>query len=557
MRRGWKPIEWMLRQVDRMISNRDILVDMDGVMHSGEIACTTGLEIFINPDTVEKMILDRKREGETPETLLDMSVACIRGLNYHELAHVLYTPREMFMANHPAMSGDPRAAYFVKMMEEGRIESLFCSGKAAVAKLSELTYYQMRWLESDYQGMDLTALVLLLSREYLADPSVYLAESPPTASYDLDRISEICHEYNRLKFPAQLTRAMKLGKELAAMEKEHGEQRSFDGRDGGYESDSWSSMGVGSPVPQKEMPDIEGAALIGQINASEIGGSNIEDIQKNILEDEEVAEIIDHMVKALGENTKINQAGIASGKIEMTHFKRASQEMKTEAARINQAIRRMTIDTEMERRRRQATGRVDTNRLMLNEDALDVFQQVIPGAEDEIPVDVLVAIDTSGSMAGFRSDKASEALWLMHQATHALSGSQLAAFGFNYDYSLLIPPTQRATGMYGKASATGGTSIIGLLSDVAVPYFRASIRPNKFLIVLSDGDWGSKEEVDVKIRALNHMGVTTAHFGVGHHHPEPGTFTYASHVEQIEDVAKISIRMFTEVLRRYSEEVVV
>jgi hypothetical protein len=134
---------------------------------------------------------------------LDLSgMVNIHGLNYHEVCHLLYTPRVGSDLTMWVLDRNLMAAY--NMLEDQRIETLFVGRNPAVAPY--LSAVILRWLGDDSNKVA-SNYILVRGRRYL-DVSVRAAFRRAFIAPDLiPAIESIVDEYRLLVFPRDVERA--------------------------------------------------------------------------------------------------------------------------------------------------------------------------------------------------------------------------------------------------------------------------------------------------------------------------------------------------------------
>ena len=562
-----------LERVDRALAKRNVAVNSVGHdSYNPTLAWTDGQKIWVNIDRLADELFDKDLDDE------DLFIAVLRALNYHELAHVMFTPRASDNKFSISKHLDYKVTEMLMNLEEGRIETLFVVGKAAVAKILEISYSTVCH-DENLDPMPIAAYVLCYGREYLTDHGLYLPDIPES-----DRIHELCQEYNRLQFPAQHLRAEAIAKELTEMAPERQAIKE------GYENNQANNdvIQVGRPVPERAKPDPDEAQKIADNNRQDViekaGGETPpskkqpdpskassktfgekkadkkkavkaqKDLVDKLMADPDVKKLLDDGKKDMNNHQVGGEAALQRVPVKTETTYQATPALIQEKNNIVRAIRRMVSDTEQERVRRQSEGRIDIARLGMSETDVDVFRQLKSGMEDEIPVDVFFALDCSSSMHGTRMKVASEAAWLMHWAANAIPGSKYSCLGFNSDYSTLIDMKLRPTDQVSLLRAQGGTNILGLLQDVAAPYLTQSRIANRYLVVASDGQWANPDKVKAEIKKLNAAGVTTLHFMISRYDTADEAFGYGKQIEDPHDISKVSIKMFTETLRKFAQQ---
>lgn len=183
--------------------------------------------------------------------------------------------------------------------------------------------------------------------------------------------------------------------------------------------------------------------------------------------------------------------------------------MRSDAKKLKSYIRTVFSDIEPEYVGGHSSGRLNVRDLMdargTHTDVFDVWKDHGDGSDFE----VVLAIDTSGSMGTYRTiDRAGnevtfnevsmKAMWTIHRAFTDLE-IPVTVVEFNSDANVLISPKTRcSSSTYNHARATGGTETREAFA-IAKHIFAKSNAEHKLLVTLTDGEWNNcrtKEEWD-------------------------------------------------------------
>lgn len=181
-------------QADRVLTGDPVQVH---VMPSGPApAWSDGVSIYINSEEIESFDLDE--------------LVQINGLNYHELAHHLYSPRKGTSLMQWAMEQelqDPGYLNAVNILEDQRIETLLCARYPAI--IPYLTKTIIRWLANTPEAV-VSNYVSIRGRRYL---SLELRTAFRDMFYKpnlIPVIAEIVDQYRLLAFPRDYAVAKEL-----------------------------------------------------------------------------------------------------------------------------------------------------------------------------------------------------------------------------------------------------------------------------------------------------------------------------------------------------------
>lgn len=216
---AWRTV---LQKADRILSGQPVTVqvtDANGVGTAGVPAWSDGANIHLNKEMLAELI--RKRDPLT-------AILRLKGLNYHELCHVLYTPR--MSDDYPKRvlakakdTGDKSWWYAFNALEDQRIETWFTATYGASRR-----YFEAIILEWIIRDGNAEAATLVYGRKYLTPAIRVQAGRVFEKKYGAQLYTDfkvVIDEYIALELPTQSTKAMVLLTEyhelLAKMQSAH------------------------------------------------------------------------------------------------------------------------------------------------------------------------------------------------------------------------------------------------------------------------------------------------------------------------------------------------
>ena len=270
------------------------------------------------------------------------------------------------------------------------------------------------------------------------------------------------------------------------------EKTSEEAEGSGNSGDSGKSEEAASP---KEAAD---GCSSGEVN------SDLEDLKRSIEEESKDAsdktlDIAKEDLKSI--NKKLTRSGEGNESVTDTHCSTpaVTAVMRSEAKKLKSYIRTVFSDIEPEYARGFSSGRLNVRDLMdargTHTDIFDVWKEYGDGTDFE----VVVAIDTSGSMSHYADGRerldtiASKAMWVVHRAFSDLD-IPVTVIEYNTDANVLITPNSKCNNSnYKLAPATGGTAPRTAFA-IAKHVFARSNAEHKLLITMTDGEWFFHEE---------------------------------------------------------------
>ena len=247
-------------RVDSALSGREI-----NVVQSPEvrIAATDGETIFFNSSLVTDIFKEAIKNSSFSGNALASGLIELRGLNYHELSHVLWSPRrqqklfkEIVDADktHPQLAGYVFKAY--NILEDQRIESMFTSRFPA-----SIPYLQNVIAKFIINGESTeSAWLLLYGRKFLPYMIRQQAEAEFQTSFtvsnkNMESLKKIIDSYRKLILPKNADDALALIIQFATLIKKLFPTSSDvpDGTEAGQVQGGFSKGTTESVTSQKEV----------------------------------------------------------------------------------------------------------------------------------------------------------------------------------------------------------------------------------------------------------------------------------------------------------------
>jgi hypothetical protein len=570
---------------DRILTGERLQVCLQDAPGS-PAAWTDGTTIFFNTSVIESVDAN--------------SIPRMHGMNFHELAHVLYSPRKGTSLVFWIMdNGYKRAA---NVLEDQRIETLLTTRYPSTSPWLQATV--LRWVLVG--GVTDTGYLWVRGRKYL-DGRVRGALRAAFARQDLlPEVDAIVDEYRTLAFPADYEKAKPLIERYAEILREVNPPQNEDGPSGcegrpvdidkgrpkgqteqkqtrdkakdgedevepqpkpeskdedadeadesegqgdeqgdesdegdesegqgqgdaegdeageagepsdSGESDSESGKGEQSGKGQKgqsESADANDAEPSG--NAAGNGAGSKENILRNICEDVLDEILNSDVVKEDIRQTQRTLRGLTGSDI----LERASwtpQEPNVEFGlkfgELFRSLSRLLQQADPGWHDRQASGRINVDRFTREKDYGSAFDTWDDGVHEASSLEVVIAVDESGSMNSVRNQSIS-AMWVLKRALDKI-GASATVLTFDDSSRILYHRTERATTDVRYSFHAGGTNPVDAFSQAA-RIFAGSDKAQKVLIVFTDGEWYADSDEDgvsseEYIARLNSAGVITA-----------------------------------------------
>lgn len=220
-RRRWRQIDalrWIMQGVVRVFANRRIDIRFPGSIGLDAPAWTDGEDIYFNKDKIEAVFAKvDSAPADQKDGLLRKAIRLLKGLAYHELEHILFTPRRGSRPIDRLTSASREWRWAWNALEDQRIETLFTAMFPPTVPYHTVPVYE--WIVDNKDGTGKEVL-LLWGRKYL--PSELRAQSyhdfAAKYSYDLaDRAAKIIDRYLTVMYPASEMLGISLVDQMAAL----------------------------------------------------------------------------------------------------------------------------------------------------------------------------------------------------------------------------------------------------------------------------------------------------------------------------------------------------
>jgi len=531
---------------DRVLSGTPIKLT---VVESGHApAWSDGENIFINRDMITDFDIEE--------------LVQITGLNYHELAHQLYSPRRgtavvKWVEDQHLISDNYLQAY--NILEDQRIEALMVARYPAINPY--LVSLITRWIGHTANTAEV-AYLAMAGRHYLPaqlrDAFREIFMDPTLVSV----IEEIANEYRTLAFPADY----KVAQTLIQRFKEEVIDKLIDqGMDqlpdpGGcthrepvkpgspengkkQAKDSSRAEAMTNALPEFTPPDEArkpqepnegggpdinnaepqpqegGESLEGPPSKAPSGGDK-HDSSAGKLPDN-INEILDKIeAQVLSNNDVINDVKAKQKAIIGSQEKHAETIEKNEldsisirpdvlaySRRFARELEQLRQDAEPTWNREQPSGKLNAQRYLRDVPFDELFDKWEEG-NDGTDMEVVILVDRSGSMSANHNDvRASEAMWVLKRSLESID-VPVTVYSFDTVTEVVYERDSKANRQsIPYVSGRGGTNPKESLL-AAERLLKVSARKSKIMFIITDGDFNNNPNDDV-VKRLRSMGVLT------------------------------------------------
>lgn len=507
------------QRADRIITgDSDLAVTIAHSKDMTEPSMTDGKDIILN--------------GNLIDNVSDDTIIGLNGVNYHELAHVLFTPRVGSALGQYVMTNKMKRAFNV--LEEGRIERLITTKyPTTTITLEAMTNdYVLRDHPSQWGNAFLTTTgrkyLPIAVRQIIADK--FIAQHGLTLAQE---VHAIVHEYRTLAFPTDFGRAKELIAQLTNLigndeetkptwgGGEHGErplpekgrptsgkeQTSLQDRTREGESETLDQPkkdtfgnGVGG---RGEFDDYEGVSRELTAEEKEVQ-AQLEKRVKDIKSDKRIAREINDTRKAILGNTD-TRAKLP--KVTPNEVK-PSEQAKAYARKFGRELERIVRNNDPAWERFLPSGKLNISRTM-NPDVNSIGEafDVWDTGNDNTDIEATILLDNSGSMYGLMETVCEQA-WIIKRGIESINGS-VSVYSFNSESKIVYESGERAKPSAYRSVKNGGWTNPYRALIEAERTLKASTKPNKLFFAITDGQWEKTDECNAVIKRMKEAGVLT------------------------------------------------
>ncbi len=474
------------------------------------------------------------------EEVDDRTIISLNGFNYHEVAHVLYSPRGGSEFGKAVKREGLKHAFNV--LEDSRIERLLIAKYPAVAPFMEASCleYILKGNSDEFASY----FPLMTGRKYLdldlrqelADRFIKQFGSPTAMA-----IAVIVHEYRTLVYPRDFDRGLELLRAFAdivgrdeqieqqgctMLPKQGGGHIDRDVQDKGRmkgvkeqeaQADKATKDEAGSGEGSENLDDPadtdtenDGSSTSWDSKGKDEADDNVlrKDVKErldNLSKDEEVQRSAREVRKAISDNND-RRSAIRQGAYSN---QAVTPNVAGTAKAFGTALERVRIDNDPAWELEQPMGRLNIGRAMRADinDMDKVFDRWSEGNSNN-DIDAVILVDTSGSMT-WQIQRTMESAWIIKRGIERING-RVSVYKFNHDSRLIYSATDKAMPTeYRYVNASGGTNPYKALLE-ARRHLTSSRRGVRMLFIVTDGQWDMAEDNDKIIADLNKDGVQTA-----------------------------------------------
>lgn len=518
---------------DRIItSDSDITVTVVRNPEMDTTATNNGREIVFNSNLIEDLDTD--------------TIVSMNGTNYHELAHVLFSPRSGSSLGQYVINNKMKRAF--NMLEEGRIEKLLVAKYPATRLFLEATFLDYALKDSPDKWGDM--FPVSTGRRYIDHDVRQMIADKFINSYGADmaqKVSKIVNEYAGLVFPTDFNRGMELIAEYSELvgldDTPQGNSPIPNGNGDGHNHNERNPLQKGRPASSKEQERLQGKSdegvgenLKGDTTANGakgddgsnpangVGGSTAEyrGEQKSYTNsDEEVAKALTERLNTIREDSRIRNEvrevrkaitgnDEVRGTLKYSKYTDKAVDVSASnfARRFGTELERMVMNADPHWDRFLPSGKLNVTRTMTPDiNAIGQMFDVWDTGNENTDIEAVILLDNSGSM-GYHMDEVCEKAWIIKRGIETIDGN-VTVYNFHSYSELLYDKKDKAKPRnFRNIYATGSTNPMTALVE-AERILTTTDKHIKMLFIVTDGEWDNNAECDNIIKRLNEKGVLT------------------------------------------------
>jgi len=510
---------------DKIITGDDITVSVIDDKEMFSTAKTNGKDIVLNANLIDDL------NSET--------ITSLTGTNYHELSHILFTPRSGSAVG--KWVKENKCVRAMNWLEESRAESLMVARYPSTRLFLEVltTEYMLKGNPNEWGGY----FPLTTGRKYLSLELRQIIADKFIAEHGLQlakTINTIVNSYRRLVLPTDVNKAKEMINRLAQIIGYDDESPKMNQPTMAHGTGMMTKGKVESAKAQKDLQkklgDLDKAFGDEELNEptktkqpTGVGGEGKYEGTTGDYTDEhkELAKKLEKRVseikndksfkREVNETHKaINKSDYFTSKTRTTQFiiKEPEAKAKIIARKFGQELERLVLDNEPMWDKNMPSGKLNVGRTMTTDvNAINTMFDVWDTGNENNDVEAVILMDSSGSM-GWQMNLVCEANWIIKRGIERINGS-VSTYSFNHESKLMYDrDTKAKPNEYRTVWSGGSTNPIGGLLE-AERLLSTSVKPIKILFIITDGTWENYEVCDTIIDRLNKAGVLTALVYIG------------------------------------------
>jgi len=507
-------------KADSVLSGSSIDVEAINNPEMNAPACTDGKKITFN-----------KAKLHALDDLSNERLTELNGLNYHELSHILFSPRKNAEISKWARTNKLFAP--LQLLEDIRIEMMMINKYPSTKPFFEVavTTYILKnkpvFSELLFARVYGAKYLSLDVRQDVVDIIKSIVKHD-----DLIDIMDIVDKYQKVAYPKHTAEAKELVKrfskyystedlnnesqmgcdDISNMKHGSGESQTKqeqlnnkpDIPDGLDMSDSSSNKSDTETNPTDTKCSSPSQELAERVAKREALQRKLEQFISNINDTKVVQEKNKELRKAVSGDhdydNNLKQANY-SEYTPLESYRIMATKFGNELEKIRQDLDPMWIQE-------VPSGRLNIQRAMKRDiNSLDTLFDRWHEGSDACDIEAVILLDNSSSMYSQMAETC-QAGWVIKRGIEKVNG-EVTILSFNERTYTIYDKETKANTRYRGIGSNGATDpIMGL--DVAIQIFKKSRRQTKVLFIVTDGQWSNETANNVRVQICNDLGVLTS-----------------------------------------------
>jgi len=471
--------------------------------------------------------------GNLINDVSDDTIMGLNGLNYHEMAHVLFSPRAGSGLSRYVMDNKMLKAFNV--LEEGRIERLLTTLYPTTtltleAMVSDILLSDVENIGAQFPTLTGRTYMPLEVRQAVADKFI------EAVGLDVAKqVHGIVHAYRALSFPTDFDKAKELISQMANLMGLDDEPKAeFPQPTGGHGDREIPERG--KPKSGKQQAELQNRAPNGEVEQLDdkpndnfdVGAGTTDNGKVYDGEDRKLSEVEQKLSEALAKRIneiksdkrierdlrETRKAIVGSTDVSVKLSRGSvtdmaiSPESKQYATRFGRELERLVRDQDPKWDTHLPSGKLNISRTMSPDvNAIGEMFDVWNTGNDNTEIEACVLIDNSGSMWG-QMRTVCEQAWIIKRGIESINGS-VTVLSFNHESKIIYESDEKAKpNSFRYVPNTGWTNPYrGLMESERI--LKATEKPNKILFIVTDGTWENRADNDKVIKRMKDNGVLT------------------------------------------------
>ena len=502
----------VFQRADRILTGLSVNVFLNEGADLESPAYNDGKDVTFNANAIKALDED--------------TITSLHGLNYHEVSHLLFTPRVGSQLGKWASEDKNRQQVF-NILEDCRAETYLVAKYPSVRPF--LVALLGEYLTETPEQFD-DNFILLAGRRYFSLEARQLSARGYITKHGEDKartVYQVCSEYRTLVFPRDFARAQKLieqlifalGDDINSMPDTQSGCSGRKGMRNGRPESEKAQQAIQDMIGNAEGEIDDNVFTTAWGDEADNDGNNVseeqgrwasqeldESIKQAIAEAKSDRELIKKVTETSRAISKDGSTKSILGKARHTTSSPSNAEVIS-SRMFAQELERLRIESDPAWNLEKPSGKLNVRRAMHADinDLNKLFDRWEIG-NDEYDIEACILIDRSGSM-WHEIGSACRSAWIIKRALERIDG-RVSAMTFSTTSRTLFSADEPAkSNEVALVEANGGTDPYYALLE-AERIFMQSQRKTKLLFILTDGHFNAGQN-DATIERMNQMGVMT------------------------------------------------